>query len=600
MSENPLRNVENRLNNFKDTLVPMRNVDGLVNNVSAYLGAIDAEKEWNDDPKEAGIKFLHTTSYTNFMEEDALILLGRTGTGKTSIFRHIYEEIENRRIPQYKYAVIVPFEEILQNLIKAVDDFTSTNVMTPLLDNIMVFINCYVMKALVKKGDKGKKTISVMNQYLRSHNLYSVEDDEYTNSGINKITEMIAASSKMKNRVGDAATNLLVLRDIAEAFLEQGYSDAYQAMKEELKHSSILVLVDTLQEYDLRDVKVVLSIKALIAACFSYYNNAKASHIYMKISLPSEIHTCLVEKLPGKQQGNLVVIQWSNNDLLKMIAIRLLYLYNHGGNDILEFAGKYQYRDFYDSDVNSVLNAKKILYEILPESCPTNLDFTFDTLAYCIRHTLRKPRELMMIFNTFVYKIFEERDSKYFINHPREIANMIHSTQESMILAALSMYTTSYDGILNACEIVLQNRRFYFAGGALNDKLREAEAHRIGYDSEDIKRILLESGLVGKVNDVSFRIMENTDDKHETKESTPENSIRVIKAKFEYQVKGRLSLNRNDYYVIHPMCYEHFECEVGSRSLVYPIEFSDDDEIMRSVRLKDWKWDNVTTVQQLV
>lgn len=61
----------------------------------------------------------------------------------------------------------------------------------------------------------------------------------------------------------------------------------------------------------------------------------------------------------------------------------------------------------------------------------------------------------MTIFNYFLAKIYEEKDFKYFIHNPNEICNMIHSTQEEAISSALSMYTTSYKDIKEACEIVL-------------------------------------------------------------------------------------------------------------------------------------------------
>ncbi len=86
---------------------------------------------------------------------------------------------------------------------------------------------------------------------------------------------------------------------------------------------------------------------------------------------------------------------------------------------------------------------------------------------------------------------------------------------------------------------------YYFQGKDLNDKLKEAVVNRQGYDINDIKRILLESGLIGKINEISKKCVKEDED-NKNKRYTIQNSIRIIKAKFEYQVKGRLSLNRDD------------------------------------------------------
>lgn len=582
MEENILKR---QLDEYKDSLMQMRNVDGLLRNVKPYLGTLDATKEWNDNPKGAYRRFLHTQSYCDFIDEDALILLGRTGTGKTSILRCICENVNQRKIDLYDMAIIAQFNEILENLINTVDDFNSPVINLQLVKVISIYINCYVMKALINQGYANQT--SAMYSYIKNNHLYDLGDNRFSHSGINKIQAMLKATRQMTGKAGEVANNITTVMDIVSAFLDNGYEEAYREMVDALQEKKVLVLIDTLNEYDLRDAKVVLCVKALIATCFDYYNNVSANHIFVKISIPSEIHTHLIEHLPGKQQGNTVVIQWKNNDLIKMIAIRLLDFCSKDKNNLVKFEKQYEYEDFYDDNSNSSWNAKQMLHEMLPETCPTSLEFSFDTLAYCIRHTLKKPRELMTIFNYFLAKIYEENDFHYFIHNPNEIRNMIHSTQEEMISSALSMYTTSYQEIKDACEIVLQSRKYYFQGKELDDKLKEAVANRKGYDIVDIKRILLESGLVGKINEIS-QIYVKEDEDSKNKKFTMQNSIRIIKAKFEYQVKGRLSLNKADFYVLHPMCYEHFECRVGSQTLVYPDEFDDDAEVMKTVRLKHW------------
>lgn len=96
----------------------------LYTNTTLYLGTIDADKEWNDNPEEAYRKFLHTQSYCDFINPDSF-LLGRTGTGKTSILRCLCKNVNKNNTDLYDTAIMVSFDDILCNLIETIDDFNN-------------------------------------------------------------------------------------------------------------------------------------------------------------------------------------------------------------------------------------------------------------------------------------------------------------------------------------------------------------------------------------------------------------------------------------------------------------------------------------------
>ena len=160
------KSIEERIKDYQDNLITMQNVDGILSNVMPYLGKIGAEKEWNDNPEEAYTKFLHTKSYHDFINEDSLILLGRTGTGKTSILRCICENVNRKAIADYNCAVIVPFDEILNNLIDTEDDFLIKPIKIQLKKSISMYLNCYIMKTLIKKL-KVKNSTIMYNKILK-------------------------------------------------------------------------------------------------------------------------------------------------------------------------------------------------------------------------------------------------------------------------------------------------------------------------------------------------------------------------------------------------------------------------------------------------
>lgn len=294
----------------------------------------------------------------------------------------------------------------------------------------------------------------------------------------------IKLAGALPGKAGDYVNNVLVISGFMISLMDNlkscGYEDAYDEMCNTLKGKEMLVLVDTAKEYNLRDKRVVLCTKALVSACFEFYKNAKRDHIWMKVSIPSEVYTSLVSMLPGKQQGNTVIIQWSSKDLIKMIAMRLLEYskksISEGDRIPIRFKRDYQYSDFYDENNDALNNARTLILELLPKECPSSLrvenrngaPLVFDTIAYCIRHTLKKPRELILIFNNFLTAIIDqEKGQNYFINNPNEIKNYIHATQEQVIGAALSMYEPFYPKIQEACDMVLHGHMAVTWGKAL-------------------------------------------------------------------------------------------------------------------------------------
>ena len=151
MRDNKIYNsLEEELLRFEENTVQMRNVDGLLRYVPSYLGTIDADKEWNDNPEEAYRKFLHTQSYCDFINPDSLILLGRTGTGKTSILRCLCENVNKNNIDLYNSAIMVSFDDILCNLMETIDDFNNPVISLQLKKGIAAYINCHVMKRLIR------------------------------------------------------------------------------------------------------------------------------------------------------------------------------------------------------------------------------------------------------------------------------------------------------------------------------------------------------------------------------------------------------------------------------------------------------------------
>lgn len=549
----------------RNNCIQMKNVDAYRDTERYYLGKTDAAKEWNDDKGIAKNLFLHTKTYSDFLEEDSLILLGRTGTGKTAILRCIEEEVKNKIITNISYVVRIH-----------VDDITTIISEYELIDNTEItkiaikkctewIINIYIMKELIQNINCSNE-LQTVNRFLtniginrRSHNI------------VKKMKNIIKIMSNAPGKVGEVASLVKKISESIDELHSEEYCDAVEELHNFLSNNNVLVLIDSANEYNLNCNETVIIVKALISNCFNFYDNFSKWHIYLKLALPSELYTHILQTLPGKQRGNTVVIQWKYDNLVTFIAKRIFfYMQKSQYNYLFSFLSEFDLKQ-----LDNRATAEELIFKFMPQMCPTSLNYDFKTIAYCIRHTLKKPRELLYIFNALIDKIIQNNNINYFLENAIEIKNVIHSTQELMIGSALSMYNESFPQIEEACSRVLSNNYYLFRGSEISTRLKEAAAHT-HLNSEDVKKILLESGLIGIVS-------EHNEIKPHNTYLGNEKSIHVITARFEYQIKGFLTFSNNEYYVIHPMCYEHFTCYVDKNTLIYMDRASDEHDIIHTI-----------------
>ena len=561
----------------------LENYDGNLSSPPTFLGYVDAYGEWKDNPSIAQELFLHTKSYHDFIRKSSLILLGRTGTGKTAILQCLNESVNSKQETTYKRSIYISFDPLLSKLKMATENIgNNKDSLTELCEVLELYIYISVMKDVCSNSDFDNKQKSKIKQYLNDTGADKQDFIEFVSNSLDKL----------KPSEQSIATELaFFLKDLAMSIRSKLKNTSYEEAKNELdlllkKYDyDYLVLIDNADNYPLKEASVIVTIKSLIKVCFSHYNEASENHINVKVSIPSEVYTSVFNELPGKRQGNTVVIQWTNNELKRMIALRLVHLYSlcRVGKSMSGFELPTHRRIFacfesildknlyYENNPNSVSNAKRLLDLFLPERTPTSLSFALDTFGYILHHTLKKPREVILLFNKIIDIIDSENSINYFIDNPDKIRNVVHGSQEMLISSALSMYTDTYEGITEVCREVLCNSVFCFTEATLDNRLK-SKIYNKSYDRDDVKRILLESGLVGEITNVHIS----------------DNNIYHIKAKFEYQIKGKLSFAKTMGYVLHPMCYEYYLCQIHEDALVLPNSLDSNDEIINSIIRKNF------------
>lgn len=108
--------VVTRQKNDKNFLKILENCNGYLSTPPTFLGHIDAYGEWKDNPSIAQKLFLHTQSYHDFIRKSSIILLGRTGTGKTAILQCLNESVNSKQETTYKRSIYISFDPLLSKL----------------------------------------------------------------------------------------------------------------------------------------------------------------------------------------------------------------------------------------------------------------------------------------------------------------------------------------------------------------------------------------------------------------------------------------------------------------------------------------------------
>lgn len=590
----------------------MPSADGVSSMIRSnyLLGDVSGKIEWTQQPDKARDTFIHLSSYEHFIDENQLLLLGRTGSGKSSIIYGLKNDVQEGRISRYSDAIQIDEKEFCEKLAEMCYDidinrFDATNKVT---SAVVMSIYTRVMLYCCETFKDSRSQLRHITKYLlankfittKAENLSEILDklssddyenhieDIYKNNVISNVFSVARLLSKTCKIINEDDGNLGSMDE---------YNKALKELTEFLSANDkvVLVLLDSFDEYKINDKAFVVAIKSLILAGFRIFCDSVQNHIYFKMALASEIYTRILTNLPAQNQTNTVAILWSYKELIKCMALRFVSWYhdpkaNHRDKrSLFTFLNNYKVADLKNSKT-AYEKAEEIFLNILPKICKTNSEYKYSSLAFISRHTMKKPREIMQIFNAILDRIIHEKNSQYFLqdNKGFKLKDVVHSLQNDFIKQTLSIYTVYIPNISSYIYDLLYGRNFvfYLTDSDFVGKLKEVNGHIQSesskneylyyWDKRDIVSIIFETGLLGKVSRV------RTIDATNIEQFGYAGQIKIIDALFEYQFKGRIQTSNEIQYVIHPMCYEHFNCNVGMRSMVNTDSF-DTTELLSSV-----------------
>jgi hypothetical protein len=537
---------------------------------STKLGEADANIEWNSSTKPLDT-FLNTISFEEFKQEDALFLYGRRGTGKTAIIRMLHYEIRNHKDTPYSYVWRLNSDYAHTAIIDIVfnhkKDKNNEFERLPLDSLVNKFKKYWIwlIKTSAMAGvlwenlDSKNKYIRTIKKYLQDQKLIGEDLLDFENNLFREFINIIQEEGNLNNiyiQTGVFITNVIkrlftVQFEEAEKALNNFLCDDYTPKK-------CLVLADSIEYYDLENYFSKAVRIALIEATNDIYANKETCPVIAKIALPSEIQPylgCLnLEKIEQKS----VYIHWRFKDLVGFVAKRLNSYYNSA-------IDPQKLEDFHE--------ACKFLYSYLPPHIKTRQGICIDTMAYIIRHTQKKPRQLLIIMNT-IMAIAELSGTTP--DKPKRLPQLliikgVHAHLDSLFNGAVNdAFQSLYPKCIEIVETVLFGADCIFSHSTLDKMIKQAGSLRKegNIDALDIKRLLIESGVIGKKGDKTsiFR----------------DKNIACYEGFFEYQKKGLLPSNSLSDYVIHPMFYQVLHIKTDFNVFIYPKPYENEEQSVLS------------------
>jgi len=350
------------------------------------------------------------------------------------------------------------------------------------------------------------------------------------------------------------------MQGITQQFSDEDHHRTVKALIAITKTKPVLVMLDAGEAYEARRPDTNAVISALINAVHWFRVNRGGAGTYVKAAFPSEVLPHVLAFNRGKIEGKTVVIIWTHHDLVSFLA-------KHYSRHILANAKT------ADLDrLNSYPIAKKLLYEHLPATVKMRSGVTFDTLAYIARHTLKTPRQMIILMNSVLtYAKREALDFTDLRERQDVIVDGVHARLDHLVLDAIDMHKFLYPDVEHIVRRVLSDCESHFAATALDTRMKAIRDIRAADDLGrfEVVRVLFEVGVLGVAHQA-----------HQIGEAQW-----LLEGRFEYQVKDTLVVNNESWCLIHPMFFEWLRTKVDATTMNYPVAFENEErEVLNALR----------------
>jgi len=473
--------------------------------------------------------FLDTTPFNDLaLRPEVYLLIGRRGAGKTALTQYFgFQGVVPDAI-----SIDVNEPQVFAVLLQRFDwkSNVTREAAIPAMRSLWELILWYVVfKALQGRDERIKRAI-----YF----------DIIEHSGLVSFVRSVL-KAVVRRASGDDGDR--IAKDLEELFSDPKVQVAKDAVFDLCRKHTVIVAVDTLEQYNLEDERMMWANAALIEAASQWNLAYVEQNLHIKLFQSGEAYPHLYERIvlnPLKSVRDPIYLNWPAKDLLRLICWRY-FCY-------LREAGLLDGMKEMDVDWNNYHDTlQKVWRPYFGESITNRCAQEEDSFAYVLRHTQMRPRQLIVLCNAIAARA--ERAKTFPKASKKDIVAAIYETEAHLAGEVLNSYSAIYphvDRIVDA----LTGMPKIFRGNELDRIANRSRSAwpKDSYSLDGFRGMVTELGIVGRVRSKS-------------------QDGSFVRADFAYNaLSSRVVVTETDECVIHPMFYERLKCERSLKCRVMP------------------------------
>lgn len=349
------------------------------------------------------------------------------------------------------------------------------------------------------------------------------------------------------------------------------------AMKIFTTHRAVLT-IDTMESYDLTDYRIY-PMRGLCRAVKEFQTGQAYRGISVKCFLPAEMTDDLFKENLAKYNEFAEYLLWSYSDLLEFMARRFVLLLRD--KDKGTEADQLLNRINSERPLNLSRNdfwRKNFWQQFFPETTPNHFGWPEDSCAYLLRHTQKRPREVISCMNSVIQQAIDRKEFPKISTTSlhegiHDENNMYQLLSDNLAVFNLPRHQKLLSDmaaqlLIGECTVFSGAHFSQFSRRALSILSTENHIDRAEY----AQNLMLRSGLVGRVRPHS------KEEPAHIWESADGQKCKYYVSEFEYLIPGHVVINENSICAVHPILSDRLGLKPpsGDTGIVYPLPETDD------------------------